>query len=131
MPSNRLPAAGSVHVLSMLRIVSAFLLMAQGTLKLFAFPAPSPMGHIELMSRFGMAGLLETFGGALLLIGLFTRPVAFILSGEMAVAYFLAHAPQGFWPILNRVELAVLNCFTFLHIAAAGGGPWSVDRFRK
>jgi putative oxidoreductase len=75
----------------------------------------------------GLAGVLELFGGLLLLLGLFTRSVAFILAGEMAVAYFMAHAPKGFWPLLNRGELATLYCFVFLYLAAAGGGPWSID----
>jgi putative oxidoreductase len=75
----------------------------------------------------GLAGVLETVGGLLIALGLFTRPVAFVLAGEMAVAYFLAHAPRGFWPILNKGELPVLFCFLFLYLAAAGGGPWSLD----
>jgi putative oxidoreductase len=79
----------------------------------------------------GVAGVLEAFGGALLLLGLFTRPVAFLLAGEMAVAYFMAHAPRGFWPILNGGELPALYCFLFLYLAAAGGGPWSVDAARS
>jgi putative oxidoreductase len=79
----------------------------------------------------GLAGVLEFFGGLLLLIGLFTRPVAFILSGLMAVAYFMAHAPQGFWPLMNKGELAVLCCFVFLYLAMAGGGSWSIDRLIK
>jgi putative oxidoreductase len=77
------------------------------------------------------AGILEFFGGLLLLVGLFTRPVAFILSGMMAVAYFMAHAPDGFWPLLNRGELAALYCFVFLYLSAAGGGPWSLDALRR
>jgi putative oxidoreductase len=79
------------------------------------------------MSRAGVAGTLEVIGGALIVLGLFTRPVAFVLSGLMAFAYFLAHAPQGFWPLLNRGELAALYSFLFLYLAAAGGGPWSID----
>jgi putative oxidoreductase len=79
----------------------------------------------------GMAGVLECFGGLLILLGLFTRPVALLLAGEMAVAYFMAHAPKGFWPILNRGELAALYCFVFLYLAAAGGGAWSADRQRR
>ncbi|MFO1434641.1 MAG: DoxX family protein [Candidatus Competibacteraceae bacterium] len=114
------------YVLSILRIISAFLFMQHGAQKLLNFPAPPPTPWV-LFSLLGLAGLLELFGGLLLLIGLFTRPVAFILSGFMAVAYFMAHAPQGFWPLLNRGELAVLYCFVFLYLAAAGGGPWSLD----
>ena len=104
------------QLLSVLRIITAFLLMEHGTMKLFGFPA--------LM---GFAGVLEVFGGLLILIGLFTRPVAFLLSGEMAFAYFMAHAPQSFWPVLNHGEAAVFYCFAFLYLAAAGAGPWSAD----
>jgi putative oxidoreductase len=115
------------QLLSLLRIVTAFLFMEHGTMKLFGFPAP--MGDVALFSLMGLAGALEVFGGLLILIGLFTRPVAFLLSGEMAFAYFMAHAPQGFWPVLNHGEAAVFYCFMFLYLAAAGGGPWSVDRW--
>ena len=114
------------QLLSILRIITAFLFMEHGMMKLFGFP--SPMGDIPLLSLMGLAGALEVFGGLLILIGLFTRPIAFLLSGEMAFAYFMAHAPQGFWPVLNHGEPAVLYCFIFLYFAAAGGGPWSVDR---
>ena len=116
------------QALSVLRIVSAFLLMAHGTQKLFGFPAgPQPPSRPPLGSLMGVGALLEFGGGLLLLFGLFTRPVAFVLSGLMAVAYFGWHAPGGFWPIINRGELAVLYCFVFLYLAAAGGGPWSLD----
>jgi len=114
-------------LLSVLRIITGFLFMAHGTQKWLLFPGGSGT-RVTLQSLSGAAGALELVGGALLLVGLFTRPVAFILSGEMAFAYFLAHAPQGFWPILNRGELAVLYCFVFLFLAAAGGGPLSLDR---
>ena len=118
------------QLLSILRIITAFLFMEHGTMKLFGFPAP--MGDISLLSLMGMAGTLEVVGGFLILVGLFTQPVAFILSGEMAFAYFMAHAPQGFWPVLNHGEPAVLYCFIFLYLAAAGGGSWSVERiFRR
>ena len=120
----------SARLLSVLRIVAAFLFMAHGTMKLFAFPAARASGQPELMSLSGVAGMLETFGGALLLVGLFTRPVAFVLSGLMAVAYFMAHGSKGFWPIVNGGELAVLYCFAFLFIAAHGGGKWSIDSAR-
>ena len=129
MASNQ-PPSWSVHLLSPLRIVSAFLLMAHGAQKLFNVPAPNPF-PVEWASRLGAAGVIETFGGLLLLVGLFTRPVALILSGEMAAAYFLIHSPLGFWPLLNMGELAALNCFICLYIAAAGGGPLSVDRMRR
>jgi putative oxidoreductase len=118
------------RLLSVLRIVAAFLFMAHGTMKWFGFPAPFP-SPITLWSLPGIAGVMEIVGGALLLLGLFTRPVAFLLSGEMAFAYFIAHAPQGFWPILNRGESAVLYCFVFLYLAAAGGGAWSLDRLMR
>lgn len=118
-------------LLSALRIVSAFLFMAHGTQKLFAWPVNQPRGTVELLSLSGAAGVLETFGGGLLLIGLFTRPVAFLLSGQMAVAYFLRHAPRDFWPILNGGELAALYSFLFLYFAAVGGGPWSLDALRR
>ncbi len=118
-------AAWSPKLLSVLRIITAFLFMEHGGMKLFGFPAP--MGHIPLFSLIGLAGVLEVFGGFLILIGLFTRPVAFILSGEMAFAYFMAHAPDGFWPVLNHGEPAVLYCFIYLYFASVGGGAWSVD----
>jgi len=121
------------RLLSVLRIVAAFLFMQVGTAKLFALPgAVMPGGGTApLGSLAGIAGLLETFGGLLLLIGLFTRPVAFLLSGEMAVAYFYAHAPQGFWPVLNQGAPAALYSFLFLYLSAAGAGPWSVDALRR
>jgi len=123
---DSLLAAWSPRLRSILRIVTAFLFVAHGTQKLLDFPVP-PSYPMELWSRAGAAGLLELVGGALLLVGLFTRPVAFVMSGLMAFAYFLAHAPQGFWPIVNGGELAALYCFVFLYFAAAGGGPWSID----
>jgi putative oxidoreductase len=119
------------YLRSLLRIVAALLFMAHGTQKLFAWPIDEPRDPAPLLSLMGVAGVLETVGGTLLLLGLFTRPVAFLLAGEMAVAYFMSHAPNGFWPILNRGELAVLYCFLFLYLAAAGGGPWSIDAARS
>jgi putative oxidoreductase len=119
-------APWSPQLLSILRIITGFLFIAHGTQKWLSFPAPPPT-PVEFWSRAGVAATLELVGGALILVGLFTRPVAFILSGLMAFAYFLAHAPQGFWPILNRGELAALYSFLFLYFAAAGGGPWSLD----
>ena len=101
--------------------------MLHGTQKLFVWPTSEPGQAVELASLMGLAGVLETFGGFLILIGLFTRPVAFILAGEMAVAYFTAHFPNSFWPVLNRGEPAVLYCFIFLYLTVAGGGDWSVD----
>ena len=116
------------RVLSVLRIVSAYMLMLHGTQKLLGFPA-GRSGTVELMSLAGVAGMLELAGGLLLLIGLFTRPVAFLLSGEMAFAYFISHAPRGnpLLPITNGGDLAVEWCFVFLFIAVAGGGKWALD----
>lgn len=123
----------SPYFLSLLRIVVAFAYVQHGTQKMFAFPAPmGPGGTVPIHSIFGAAGIIETIGGVLLLLGLFTRPVAFICSGEMAVAYFMAHAPRGFYPALNMGEAAVLYCFVFLYLVFAGPGPWSLDAaFRK
>ena len=118
------------RLLSVLRIVSAFLFMEHGMLKWLSFPVPRS-SPITLWSLSGVAGLLELLGGLFLLLGLFTRPIAFLLSGLMAFAYFIAHAPQSFWPIVNRGELAALYCFVFLYLAAAGGGPWSIDRWLR
>jgi len=120
------------RIRSLLRIASAFMFMLAGTMKLFAFPAGIPPhgGTVRLLSQAGLAGVLETLGGGLLLLGLFTRPVAFLLSGEMAVAYFQFHAPRGFWPVLNGGEPAALFCFLWLYFSAAGAGPWSLDARR-
>lgn len=118
------------RLLSILRIVAAFLFIAHGTQKLFGFPVLEPKPTVELFSLFGLAGVIELVGGLLLLVGLLTRPVAFLLSGEMAVAYFMAHFPRSFWPILNNGEHTVLFCFLFLYLAAAGGGEWALDRAR-
>ena len=123
------------RVLSLLRMVAALLLMQHGAQKVFGLLVPTPApgapsshGTFTLLSLMGVAGVLEFFGGLLLLLGLFTRPVAFILSGLLAVAYFKQHAPGGFWPILNRGELAALYSFVFLFLSVAGGGEWSLDR---
>lgn len=118
------------YLLSVLRIVAAFLFLAHGTQKLFAFPAPPGARVFPLASLIGVAGIIETVGGALMLIGLWTRPVAFVLAGEMAVAYFRSHAPAGFWPLLNRGEAAALFCFLWLYVSAAGPGPLSIDALR-
>lgn len=117
------------YLLSALRIVSAFLFMQFGSAKLYAFPAAVMPGGgtAPFTSLAGIAGALEVFGGGLILLGLFTRPVAFLLSGEMAVAYFYGHAPQGFWPVLNQGHPAILFCFIWLYISSAGPGPWSLD----
>ncbi|HYM20322.1 MAG TPA: DoxX family protein [Candidatus Kapabacteria bacterium] len=122
----------SPYILSLLRIFAALVFMQPGAMKLFGWPAPLPNGiTISLFSQMGLAGVLEVFGGALLLVGLFTRPVAFILSGEMAVAYFQGHFSHGFWTVVNHGEPAVLLCFIWLFISAAGAGPWSIDAMRR
>jgi putative oxidoreductase len=126
--SDAFVSTWSSRVLSVLRIVAGFMFMSHGMRKILGFPVAQPPSF-HLWSLSGVAGILELVGGALLLLGLFTRPVAFILSGEMAFAYFLAHAPHGFWPLVNRGELAVLYCFVFLYFAVAGGGAWSLDRW--
>jgi putative oxidoreductase len=120
------------HLLSVVRIVAAFMFIQAGTMKLFAFPVGVPPngGTVPVMSQLGLGAILETFGGALLLVGLFTRPVAFLLAGEMAVAYFQFHFPKGFWPVMNGGVPAVLYCFVWLYISAAGAGPWSLDAKR-
>jgi putative oxidoreductase len=128
---NSFNASWTPRLLSVLRIISAFLFIPHGAQKLFGFLAPPGAPTPPLFSLIGIAGILEFFGGLLLLVGLFTRPVAFILSGMMAVAYFMAHAPQGFWPLQNRGETAVLYCFIFLFLAVAGGGEWSLDRLLR
>jgi putative oxidoreductase len=124
MAKNRI-AAFEPDLLSALRIVAGFLFIAHGVQKLFGWLG----GHrVDLASQLGAAGVIETVGGALILLGLFTRPIAFILSGQMAFAYFIVHARQSFWPVVNRGELAVLFCFVFLYLATAGPGPISLDR---
>jgi len=122
------------HARSFLRIVAGFMFSLHGFQKLFGlFGGIGGSGaHAQVLSLLWVAGLLETFGGALIILGLFTCPVAFILSGEMAVGYFRMHMPRGFWPIQNGGELAALYCFIFLYFFTAGPGPWSFDRwFRK
>jgi putative oxidoreductase len=122
-------AAAAPYLRSVLRIVAGFMFMLAGTAKLFGFPA----GHkVVLASQAGVAGVLEALGGALLVLGLFTRPVAFLVAGEMAVAYFQVHLPKSFWPTINGGVSAVLYCFIWLYISAAGPGPISVDaRMRR
>ena len=124
---NKLLASGEPMVLSLFRIMTGLLLFQYGIAKLFKYP-PLPMfAKIELMSLYGAAGSLELVLGALLILGLFTRPVAFILSGEMAFAYFMGHFPKAFIPLLNGGNAAILFCFACLYFTFAGGGPWSVD----
>jgi putative oxidoreductase len=117
----------SPRMLSVLRIVVAFLFIMHGTAKLFGVPHQPQFDNLQLISLEGLQGILEFAGGMLLLVGLFSRPVAFILSGDMAVAYFMAHFPKSFLPILNGGDLAVLYCFVFFFLWLAGPGPWSID----
>jgi putative oxidoreductase len=119
------------RVLSVVRIVAALLLIEHGTQKLFGFPAPPAGGFPATFSLIWVAAVLELAGGLLLLVGLFTRPVAFLLSGELAFAYWIAHAPRSPFPVLNGGDAAILYCFIFLYIAAAGGGAWSADRLMQ
>ena len=123
-------ATWSPRLLGLLRIILGFLFLQHGTAKLFGVPHVAMFDGLQLFSVMGAAGVIELVGGTLLLVGLFTRPVAFILSGQMAAAYFMAHAPNGFLPILNGGEMAVMYCFTFLYFAAAGAGAYSLDGLR-
>ncbi|HUF71384.1 MAG TPA: DoxX family protein [Gammaproteobacteria bacterium] len=121
----------SGEILSLLRIVASFMFIQHGTQKMFGFPVEA-VAPYELMTLSpGLAGLLEVILGPLLLVGIFTRHIAFVLSGFMAFAYFMVHAPRGFWTLANGGDAAVLYCFVFLYIAAAGGGRWSIDALRS
>ena len=131
MNFDALGAAWAPRLLSVLRIMTGLLFLQHGTAKLLKIPAIPMFANLSLTSLPGIAGILELVGGVLMILGLFTRSTAFILSGLMAVAYFMAHAPRGFYPILNAGELAALYCFVFLYIAAAGPGPWSIDAARR
>jgi putative oxidoreductase len=117
----------SPQALGLLRIVTALIFIAHGTQKLFGFPAPPASGLPAAFTLFWFGAILETFGGLLILIGLWTRPVAFVLAGEMAYAYWMFHAPRSMYPLLNGGDAAVLYCFIFLYLVAAGAGAWSVD----
>jgi putative oxidoreductase len=131
MNINTIAMTWSPRLLSVLRIVTALLLVQHGTGKLFSFPSAGAPRNLNLFSLIGLAGTLEVVFGTLVLIGLFTRPAAFILSGEMAFAYFIGHAPKSFFPLLNGGELAILFCFNFLYLSVAGAGPWSIDAMRN
>jgi putative oxidoreductase len=119
------------HLLSLFRIVLGLLFLEHGTAKLFGFPHVAGFDNLQLFSLLGLSAVLELVGGVALLVGFYTRITAFILSGEMAVAYFTSHAPRGFFPLLNGGEPAVFYCFAFLYLAAVGGGPWSLDARRR
>jgi putative oxidoreductase len=123
-------ASWSPRMLSVLRIITALLYLQHGLSKLFGFPHVAMFDNLQAFSLIWFAGVIEIIGSPFLLVGLYTRVAAFIMSGEMAVAYFMVNAPQGFFPILNRGELVVLFCFVFLYFAVAGGGPWSIDEAR-
>ena len=132
-PDNSTLESWRPRALAVLRIVAGYLLIPHGTAKLFGAPHQAMFDGLQLFSLMGLAGVLEVFGGALFLIGLFTRPVAFVLCGFMAVAYFMAHGSQGsvLLPMLNQGELAVLWCFVFLYFVFSGAGAWSVDAMRQ
>jgi putative oxidoreductase len=125
-PSSAGPWAERMR--SVVRIVTGLVFISFGTMKLFNYPSPGMPGFpVPIATQMGLAGSLETVGGLLIAAGLFTRPVAFILSGEMAVAYFLGHAPKSFWPPINQGTPAIMYCFWFLYLVFAGPGPWSID----
>ena len=131
MSPSSFPTSLAPAVLSILRIVSAYLFLLHGTAKHLKMPFIETMSKVSPTSLSGIAGWMELIGGALLLLGLFTRPVAFLLSGLMAFAYFIAHAPKApLFPLMNGGEAAVLFCFVFLYLSVAGGGAWSLDRLR-
>lgn len=119
------------EALAILRIVTGLTFMAHGVIKLFGFPEGAMPGQQEIVSLMGLAGILETLGGALIIVGLFTRPTAFILSGMMAVAYFMAHFPQSPYPAVNGGDAAILFCFVFLYLVTSGPGAWSLDGAKK
>jgi putative oxidoreductase len=117
--------------LRLLRLMAGLLFLQYGFAKLLKWPPVPMFEKVQLFSLYGAAGTIELVGGILLVLGLFTRPVAFIVSGEMAFAYFISHAPREFFPILNRGDLAILFCFVFLYLACAGGGPYSLDAWMR
>jgi putative oxidoreductase len=129
--ADSLATVWAPRLLSVLRIVAALLLLAHGTQKILGFPAPPGSGLPAAMSLYWFAGMLELVGGVMLVLGVLTRPVAFILAGEMAFAYFMGHAPRNFFPVLNGGDASILYCFIFLYLVAAGPGPWSVDAARN
>ena len=124
-------AAWAPRALSVLRIITGLMIIEHGMAKLLGWPVVSAFAQLKLFSLLGLAGTIELIGGALLILGLFTQPAAFILSGEMAVAYFMVHEPRSFFPLINGGSLAIIYCFACLYLATAGGGPWSVDAAMK
>lgn len=124
-------AAWTPRVLSVLRIITGLMFIQHGMAKLIGFPAVAGLANLNPLSLIGAAGFIELIGGALLILGLLTRPAAFIMSGEMAFAYFMAHEPKSFYPLINGGTLAIMFCFTCLYLSTAGAGPWSVDAAMK
>ena len=132
MSNGIIPASCSGPLHAVLRIVTGLLLLEHGTSKYFNFPATEYFANgVEVFSLMGLAGALETIGGLLIILGLFTRITAFVLAGFLAAAYFMGHAPQSFFPLINGGDAAILFCFIFLYFSAAGAGPWSLDANRK
>jgi len=124
-------AAQAPRALSLLRIIMGLMIIQHGMAKIIGFPVVANLANLNPLSLIGAAGFIELIGGALLILGLLTRPVAFIISGEMAFAYFIAHEPKGFYPLINGGTLAIMFCFTCLYLSTAGAGPWSVDAATK
>jgi putative oxidoreductase len=124
-------AAWAPRALSVLRIITGLMIIEHGMAKLIGFPAVPAFANLQPLSLIGAAGFIELIGGALLILGLLTQPVAFIVSGEMAFAYFIAHGPKSFYPLINGGTLAIMYCFTCLYLSTAGAGPWSVDAAMK
>jgi putative oxidoreductase len=128
---NETLAAWTPRALSVLRIITGLLIIQHGMAKIIGFPAFPAYANVQPLSLIGAAGFIELIGGALLILGLWTQPAAFILCGEMAFAYFMSHFPKGFHPLINGGTLAALYCFTFLYLSTAGAGPWSLDASMK
>jgi putative oxidoreductase len=128
---NQTIAAWAPRALSVLRIITGLMIIQHGMGKIIGFPAYPAYANVKPLSLIGAAGFIELIGGALLILGLLTRPAAFILAGEMAFAYFMVHAPKSFFPLINGGTLAIMYCFTCLYLATAGAGPWSVDATMK
>jgi putative oxidoreductase len=124
-------AAQAPRALSLLRIIMGLMIIQHGMAKLIGFPVVANLANLNPLSLIGAAGFIELIGGALLILGLLTRPAAFIISGEMAFAYFMAHEPKSFYPLINGGTLAIMFCFTCLYLSTAGAGPWSVDAAMK
>ena len=128
---NETIAAWTPRALSLLRIITGLMIIQHGMAKIIGFPAVPAVANIPPPSLVGVSGFIELIGGALLILGLLTRPAAFILAGEMGVGYFIVHAPKSFFPLLNGGSLAIMYCFTCLYLSTAGAGPWSVDAAMK